>query len=159
MPFSFASVNEIAEEFLEHERRRCYTTPKSYLELLKIYGLLLEKKKGEYAKATQRLTTGLDRMRAAAESVAQIEKELKGILEKAEMRKEKAESIAAVVEGEKQIVDAEEGKAREEAAKCAIIQEEVSRIQADAEEDLKKAEPLVLQAMAALPRHPPAASC
>jgi hypothetical protein len=59
-------------------------------------------------------------------------------------------SIAEVVEGEKRIVETEEAKAREEAAKCGVIQEEVMRIQSDAEADLKAAEPLVVQAMAAL---------
>ena len=58
--------------------------------------------------------------------------------------------MAETLAKEKAIVEVEEGKAREEAAKCAVIQEEVSKIQKDAEEDLKNAEPLVLQAMAAL---------
>ena len=47
-------------------------------------------------------------------------------------------------------METEEAKAREEAAKCGVIQEEVMRIQSDAEADLKAAEPLVVQAMAAL---------
>ena len=150
MPFSFEVVSDTCDEFLEHERRPVYTTPKSYLELLKPYGALLKEKRTKYKKATSRLSTGLERMRLAAESVTKIETELKGILERAEEKKEKAQGIAEVVEGEKRIVDTEEAKAREEAAKCGVIQEEVSRIQADAEEDLKAAEPLVIQAMAAL---------
>ena len=105
-----------------------------------MYGALLKEKRTKYKKATSRLSTGLERMRLAAESVTKIETELKGILERAEEKKEKAQGIAEVVEGEKRIVDTEEAKAREEAAKCGVIQEEVSRIQADAEEDLKAAE-------------------
>ena len=150
MPFSFQAVNAAAKKYLAIDRRYCYTTPKSYLEPLKLYGNLLRKKRDESEKAIFRLTTGLERLKTTAQVVAGLEDNLKGMLEEAESKKEKAEGIAEVVQSEKAIVESEEAKAREEAAKCAAIQDEVTNVQRDAEEDLKNAEPLVLQAMAAL---------
>jgi dynein heavy chain, axonemal len=150
MPYSFESVNEAATLFLEADRRYCYTTPKSYLELLKLYVSMLAKKREESTLAVERLSSGLDKLRSTAEIVGRLEEDLKVRLDAAEIEKEKAEGMAETVAKEKAIVEVEEGKAREEAAKCGVIQEEVSVIQKDAEEDLKNAEPLVLQAMAAL---------
>lgn len=45
LPYSFAVVQELAEEFKRVERRFVYMTPKSYLELLKLYGGLLASKR------------------------------------------------------------------------------------------------------------------
>ena len=150
MPFSFESVNDAADVFLRVDRRYCYTTPKSYLELLKLYVSMLSRKREESEVGIERLSNGLEKLQSTAEIVSKLEDDLKIRLDAAEIEKEKAEGMAETVAKEKAIVEVEEGKAREEAAKCGVIQEEVSIIQKDAEEDLKNAEPLVLQAMAAL---------
>ena len=115
-----------------------------------MYVALLRDKRHESQTAIERLSNGLDKLNSTAEIVGNLEDDLKIRLDAAEIEKEKAEGMAETVAKEKGIVEVEEGKAREEAAKCAVIQEEVSKIQKDAEEDLKNAEPLVLQAMAAL---------
>lgn len=77
MPFSFGSVNEEARKFLKNERRYCYTTPKSYLELLALYGHLLGDKRREAGAMITRLTTGLTKLRDTAAEVAKIEESLK----------------------------------------------------------------------------------
>lgn len=41
LPFSFDLVNKYAKTYLRNDRRYVYTTPKSYLELLKLYRSLL----------------------------------------------------------------------------------------------------------------------
>jgi len=45
MPFSFALVGRVSEKFLAQERRYNYTTPKTFLELIKLYKSLLAKKR------------------------------------------------------------------------------------------------------------------
>lgn len=45
LPYSFGVVQELAEKFKRVERRFVYMTPKSYLELLKLYGGLLNAKR------------------------------------------------------------------------------------------------------------------
>lgn len=150
MPFSFQSVNQCAERFFQVERRYVYTTPKSYLELLQLYKKILQKKVTEYANAIERLDKGLQKLKETGETVSRLEVELKVKLEAAEDKKAVASGIAETVNKEKANVETESKKASEEAAKCAIIQAEVIEKQRSTSEDLAKAEPAVIQAMAAL---------
>ena len=46
MPFSFKKVNMESHKMLEEERRYCYTTPKSFLELIKLFTTMLDKRRG-----------------------------------------------------------------------------------------------------------------
>jgi len=150
MPFSFQSVNDAAAKFFAAERRYCYTTPKSYLELLKLYQQLLAKKREEMATAIARLENGLLKLAETGEEVQRIEESLKGLLAEAEEKKEVSEKIAEEVAREREIVEKETAAANAEAKECQQIQAEVSVKQRDTEADLAKAEPAVEAAMAAL---------
>ena len=61
------------------EARYVYTTPKSYLELLKLFTSLLEKKHVEADAAIQRLEGGVLKLAESAEAVANLEENLKVI--------------------------------------------------------------------------------
>jgi dynein heavy chain len=150
LPFSFGAVNKTAGKFKSVERRHVYTTPKSYLELLKLFGLTLNKKVKEATFSIDRLTNGLFKLRETAEAVTQIEADLKVSLEEADQKKTVAEGIAEVVSKEKAIVEVETAKAQVKAKEVAIIQEEVLYKQTSTQNDLAQAEPLVEAAMAAL---------
>ena len=63
MPFSFESVNKMAVRYKETDRRFVYTTPKSYLDLLKLYKALLAQKRSASSAAIARLATGLEKLR------------------------------------------------------------------------------------------------
>ena len=47
MPYSFALVNKVSKKFFDAERRYNYTTPKTFLELIKLYKNVLSKKRKE----------------------------------------------------------------------------------------------------------------
>ena len=47
MPYSFALVNKVSKKFFDAERRYNYTTPKTFLELIKLYKNVLTKKRKE----------------------------------------------------------------------------------------------------------------
>lgn len=64
-------------QFLAAEGRYVYTTPKSYLELLKLFISLLEKKHVEADAAIQRLEGGVLKLAESAEAVANLEDNLK----------------------------------------------------------------------------------
>lgn len=64
-------------QFLAAEGRHVYTTPKSYLELLKLFTALLEKKHIEADAAIQRLEGGVLKLAESAEAVANLEENLK----------------------------------------------------------------------------------
>lgn len=150
LPFSFEKVNDKAKVFLETERRHVYTTPKSYLELLKLYAVLLKQKKEDENAAIKRLSDGLLKLKETKEAVTKIEEDLKVSLEEADQKKTVAEGIAEDVAREKAVVEVETAKAQVEAEQVAKIQAEVSVKQRDTEADLAKAEPAVEAAMGAL---------
>jgi dynein heavy chain len=150
LPFSFEAVNKAAIDFQLQEKRHVYTTPKSYLELIKLYSSLLEEKRSDSASAIERLDNGLTKLRQTSESVAKLEEDLKVMLEDAAAKKEKAEGIAEVVAKEKASVEVESAHAQAESEEVVKIQKEVSQKQRDTEEDLAKAEPAVEAAMSAL---------
>ena len=47
MPYSFKVVNEMSAKIFEAERRYVYTTPKSFLELIKLFKIMQSKKKNQ----------------------------------------------------------------------------------------------------------------
>lgn len=51
------------DQYLAELSRHNYVTPKSYLELLKIFSDLIVRKKQELCSARQRMKTGLDKAR------------------------------------------------------------------------------------------------
>jgi dynein heavy chain len=150
MPFSFEIVNNAAVEFKKVERRFVYTTPKSYLELLKLYQTLLEDKRHHTDEAIERLANGLLKLQETGEAVAKIEADLKIALVAAEEKKTTSEGIAEVVAKEKAIVEEKTANAEIEASACDVISKEVTTKQQDTERDLAKAIPAVEAAMAAL---------
>jgi len=150
LPFSFLTVNKMTHEFRRVERRHVYTTPKSFLELLKLYGVLLDKKRSEAQAGIDRLDSGLQKLKETSDSVQALEEDLKIMLEDAAIKKETAEAKAEVVGKEKAVVDVETAAAQVEAAEVSKIAEEVGIKQRDTEADLAKAEPAVEAAMAAL---------
>lgn len=150
LPFSFEAVNKATVDFKNRERRFVYTTPKSYLELIKLYRTLLFEKRKDASAAIGRLENGLAKLKETSESVAKLEETLKVMLEDAAKKKETAEGIAEVVAKEKASVEEETAKAQIEKEEVARIAEEVGVKQRDTEEDLAKAEPAVVAAMEAL---------
>ncbi len=150
LPHSFTAVNQVAAQFRRLERRYVYTTPKSFLELLKLYGVLLARKRADADGVIARLANGLQKLRETGEAVTRIEEELKGKLEEAERKRAVAEGIAETVARERAVVEVETEKARVEKEEVTKMQAEVAVKQRDTEADLAKAEPAVAKAMAAL---------
>ncbi len=150
LPFSFKAVNVASRRFLQQEKRAVYTTPKSFLELIKLYRVLLASKRDEQEKAICRLDNGLLKLKVTKDAVSVLEEDLKVKLENAEQKRSVAEGIAEAASQEKAVVEVETEKAQVEAEEVARIQNEVSIKQKDTEQDLAKAEPAVQAAMAAL---------
>ncbi|CAE7610116.1 ODA11 [Symbiodinium microadriaticum] len=149
-PHSFEAVNQLSQKFIQEEKRFAYTTPKSFLELIKLYSGMLGKQVFALADKKSRLSSGLIKLRATQEEVANLEEDLQ---EKAVIVKEKAEkadTFAEEVGREKTKVNTEAEKANIEAVKCAQIAQQVAEKKEDCMRDLDAALPLVNQAEAAL---------
>lgn len=61
------SINKANSDFLSMERRFNYTTPTSFLELIRFYDLLLGKKRGKITDQINRLEIGLQTMKSTTE--------------------------------------------------------------------------------------------
>jgi dynein heavy chain len=64
------TVEEKSEEFYEKLRRKVYTTPKSYLDLIHLYVKSLEIKREEQMKNKRRLALGLKKLQDTNVSIA-----------------------------------------------------------------------------------------
>merc|ERR1719262_517625 len=149
-PHSFDVVGKVSRDFLNMEKRFSYTTPKTFLELLKLYTGMLGGKVEALEDKKTRLTNGLEKLEATKEQVAGLEVVL---TEKAEVVKVKVAGLevkAAEVGAEKEKVNNETEKANAEAVACTEISKRVNVQKASCEKDLAAALPLVAQAEAAL---------
>lgn len=59
-------------KYQQNEKHFNYTTPKSFLEFMKLYGNLLGKKRTELAQKMERLENGLQKLQTTASQVRQI---------------------------------------------------------------------------------------
>lgn len=150
MPSAFLAVNKMCKVFASAESKYVYTTPKSYLEMINLYQIMLEKKRAETDKNIFRLKNGVEKLIQAASDVVMLEANLKVMLESAEEKRKVADEIATTVQKEKDVVEKENAKALVEKKKVSDIQAEVAIKQADAAKDLEQAEPALMRAMNAL---------
>ena len=71
------SVEEISGKFWDELRRKVYTTPKSYLDLIKLYLNTLAQKRREDNANRDRLATGLKKLNQTNQSIAELKEKLK----------------------------------------------------------------------------------
>ncbi|XP_047438259.1 dynein axonemal heavy chain 1 [Mugil cephalus] len=139
-----------SEQYLAELSRYNYVTPKSYLELLKIFSDLIGRKKQELCGARQRMKTGLDKLLSTAQDVSKMQEELetmRPLLEEAaretEVTMETIKKDTVVAEETRKSVQAEEAKASEKARFAGAIA-------ADAQRDLDEALPALDAALTSL---------
>lgn len=138
-------VNGASERFFQVERRYNYTTPKTFLELIKLYKNVLAEKRRSTQEAIDRLDTGLNKLNKTQAEVDVLVEAAKKMAVEVEAKVANAEVFAEQVAIEKEKVNAENAAAQIEADKCAVVAKEVSEKQASCEADLAAAEPLVAQ--------------
>lgn len=69
MSYVHTTVNEMSKVYLATERRYNYTTPKTFLEHIKLYQNLLAKKRMELVAKIERLENGLMKLQSTASQV------------------------------------------------------------------------------------------
>uniref|UniRef100_T1IH86 AAA+ ATPase domain-containing protein n=1 Tax=Strigamia maritima TaxID=126957 RepID=T1IH86_STRMM len=150
LAFVHISVNDLSRLYLQNDRRYNYTTPKSFLEQLALYGTLLSRKYDDLSGNIQRLENGLSKLRSTSEQVA----DLKAILAEQEVellqKNEAADQLIEVVGVETEKVSKEKAIADAEEEKVHAFTMEVEKKQQDCERDLEKAEPALQAAQDAL---------
>ncbi|XP_041836448.1 dynein heavy chain 1, axonemal isoform X2 [Melanotaenia boesemani] len=71
------TVSRKSEQYLAELSRNFYVTPKSYLDLLKIFSDLTGCKKQELCSSSWHIKTGLDKLRSTTEDECKLQEELK----------------------------------------------------------------------------------
>ena len=150
MPELAGSTNAMATTFKQMEGRFVYTTPKSYLELLKLYSELLARKRAENDTASLRLQNGIKKLEETTAVVDVLKESIAGDVADAEEKKATSDKIAKVCAAEKEVVEMETENANIEEKKVTKIAADVKEKKESAEADLAQAEPAVEAAMAAL---------
>ena len=145
-----ASVEEMGDRMYHELRRKTYTTPKSYLDLINLYMSQLEAKRGESQKARVRLENGLGKLRKTRETVRELKEKLKEMAPELEVQKKKTEEYFEQMQRQAQSTEViKEQVAREN----DIIEAQMIECKAkndDAERDLAEAMPALEGAMRAL---------
>ncbi|XP_054457284.1 dynein heavy chain 9, axonemal isoform X2 [Anoplopoma fimbria] len=150
MAYVHMSVNQTSREYLANERRYNYTTPKSFLEQIKLYRSLLGQKRKDLTTKMERLENGLQKLNSTSAQVDDLKAKLAAQEVELKQKNEDADSLIKVVGIETEKVSKEKAVADEEEQKVAAIAVVVSGKQRDCEQDLAKAEPALLAAQDAL---------
>ncbi|KAG9277586.1 dynein heavy chain 11, axonemal-like [Astyanax mexicanus] len=148
--FAHTSVNEVSVKYQQNEKHFNYTTPKSFLEFMKLYGNLLGAKQRELTQKMERLENGLQKLLSTASQVEDLKAKL--ALQEVELhqRNTDTEALIAKIGQQTDKLNQEKSVADEEEQKVAAIQAEVTKQQQESEDDLAKAEPALQAANAAL---------
>ncbi|KAM8836943.1 LOW QUALITY PROTEIN: dynein axonemal heavy chain 9 [Spinachia spinachia] len=150
MAYVHMSVNQTSREYLANERRYNYTTPKSFLEQIKLYLSLLGPKSKDLTTKMQRLENDLQKLNSTSAQVDDLKIRLAAQEVELKQKNRDADKLIQVAGIETEKVSKEKAVADEEEQKVAAIAVEVSGKQRDCEDDLDKAEPALLSAQDAL---------
>lgn len=147
--YTLAEFSYIFRYFNELQRRN-YVTPTSYLELIKIFKDLLDKKRLEIIRLRERYVIGIEKLELSENQIAIMQKELNELKPKMIKASRETEELIVVIEkealevdGVKQIVEADTERANKATMEAQFIKDEC-------EEALDMAMPALNDAVAAL---------
>ncbi|KAF6251999.1 flagellar outer dynein arm heavy chain beta [Scenedesmus sp. NREL 46B-D3] len=164
-------VSEASQQYLQSFRRYNYTTPKSYLELIALYKLLLARKRAELQAAKERLQNGVEKIAQASAQVAALldaghmcssltagahkcSADLQVALREeqiiVEEKKAQTDELIVSIGKEKAVVDEAVEAGREDEEAASRLQNDVQAFQEECTKDLAVAEPVIAEAEAAL---------
>lgn len=108
----------VIDRFYEELHRRNYVTPTSYLELIRTFKDLLDKKRFEIVSLRERYVIGLEKLELSEAAISIMQKELTELQPKMIRTSQETEDLINVIEREagevdsvKQIVEADKEKA------------------------------------------------
>lgn len=144
------SVEESGDRFFAELRRKMYTTPKSYLDLISFYLSQLKLKRSQAQSAKSRLENGLSNLRQTRETVNNLQNNLQLMAPELEIQKKRTEQY--LVEVQKETKSAEVLREQVEKEKEVVNHQMIEcRSKAmEAEEELNLAMPILERAMRAL---------
>ncbi|XP_071977799.1 dynein axonemal heavy chain 11-like isoform X1 [Engystomops pustulosus] len=148
--FAHTSVNEVSVKYQQNEKHYNYTTPKSFLELIKLYWNLLGKKRDELVQKMERLENGLQKLQTTAFQVEDLKSKLAIQEVELHQRNKDTEALIDKIGQQTEKLNQEKSVADDEEKKVNALQADITKQQQDSANDLAKAEPALQAANAAL---------
>ncbi|NXF13134.1 DYH17 protein, partial [Smithornis capensis] len=150
MSFVHTSSKEMSKTYLAAERRYNYTTPKTFLEQIKLYQNLLASKRSKLSNNIDRLEKGLMKLQSTASQVDDLKAML--AVQEAELKQknEDTDKLIYVVGVETEKVTKEKAIADEEELKVEAINKIVAEKQQACASELAEAEVVLSAAREAL---------
>ncbi|NXK40473.1 DYH17 protein, partial [Piprites chloris] len=150
MSYVHTSAKEMSKTYLAMERRYNYTTPKTFLEQIKLYQSLLASKRSKLSANIERLEKGLMKLQSTASQVDDLKAML--AVQEAELKQknEDTDKLIHVVGVETEKVTKEKAIADEEELKVEAINKVVAEKQRACASDLAEAEVVLSAAREAL---------
>jgi dynein heavy chain len=144
------SVEEASEQFYDELRRRVYTTPKSYLDLISLYINTLDRKRKEVSANKNRLAQGLKKLEETNKQIAELKISL---AESAPILAQKDIDLAetmTVVDRETQEANVVKAQVEKEEEVVSKQYSEAQEVKSEVEDDLAAAKPEMDKAKAAV---------
>ncbi|XP_041984652.1 dynein axonemal heavy chain 12 [Aricia agestis] len=140
----------VCTDFYNRFGRKTYITSASYLDLIKLFASLTNKKQRELRAAKLRYTNGLDKLNHAAEAVAIMQQDLNELKPQLIIMATKSAKMMEEIEMETITADKAAAQVRED-QKVANVQAAAAQdLKKDCEADLALALPILEDAIAAL---------
>ena len=144
------SVDDVSVQYRTVQRRYNYTTPKSFLELISFYRMLLGEKRSELMRQVARLQKGIQTLNNTHADVERLKDMLAQKLIVVGEKKEATEEIIAKISVERKKVEEQQAIAAVEAGKAKAVAEVASRISEECRRDLEAAMPIKEAALEAV---------
>ena len=143
-------VRNLTQRYYEELRKYYYVTPTSYLELIKIFKTLLEKKRDEISSIINKFKRGLEQLRNAQAEVSRLEVELTELGPQLEQSQKETNLLLVDLEKQRKTVAERTKEVEAEALTCKDQTELAEGIESDCKEELKKVEPILKKAIRAV---------
>ncbi|KAG8512932.1 Dynein heavy chain 6, axonemal [Galemys pyrenaicus] len=144
------SVSTMAERYYTELRRRYYTTPTSYLELINLYLYMLTEKKKQLVSARDRVKNGLTKLLETNELVDKMKLDLSALEPVLLAKSEDVEALMDKLAVDQENADQVRSIVQEDEATAKVKAEETQAIADDAQRDLDEALPALEAANKAL---------
>jgi len=144
------TVVDYSDKFFNELKRKNYTTPTSYLELLKLYISMLKTQQNIIPMKIRKYTVGLQTLKETNEMVSELQIKIKEMQPILDQKSKENAALMIELESKSKAAAIEEESCKKEAAEAQGIADEVGELRDNCKRDLDEAMPILLKAQKAV---------